>query len=237
MPRKRTALQAGAVITLFTAVAATTAAVGAQGASANNSAFALSATGLLTIQPVPYTDTSNGSSQRKSLAEFATPDKSLRARVLNSSVTSGNASSSATDLDLKLDDPRLRQARLTASAVRAECSQGSATASLADATVAGRNVLASPPPNTEVPLPGAGSVVLNKQTKKADGSTTVTAVHLEVNGLQKVDIATVQCSQTGDTAPPKPAPPKPAPPRPSHPQPPADAPRPQPVKGHLPVTH
>jgi hypothetical protein len=70
---------------------------------------------------------------------------------------------------------------LTADAISSECSGADGSSSLVNAVAAGVPALAlSPPPNTTVPVPGVGSLVLNEQTSDA-GGITVRAVHLTVN--------------------------------------------------------
>ncbi|WP_242191025.1 choice-of-anchor P family protein [Saccharopolyspora soli] len=211
----------------MTALFMASSALAAQGAEdATSSAFGISATGPVTIEPTPAVTSSDEKKQR-SVATVAAPAGSISAQALNAKATQDTSSSSVVDL-------QVQAAQLTASAVRAECSDGEGTASIANVQLAGETLDASPPPNTEISVPGGGTLVLNKQTENADGSLTVTAVHLVVEGTQTIEVASATCGQpVGETTPPPPPGDGGETPQP----PPADAPRPTPVPGHLPVTH
>lgn len=226
----RTLRTYGALTAVFTAALTAVSTVGAHGAPpATSSAFTVSATGLVTIEPIPAVN-DNAGPQHKSVATLASPDRTVTARTLNAAVAQGNATGSVAELNVSAHDARLSAARVTATAVRAECTNGAGTASLVDATVAGHPVAAAPAPNTEITVPGGASVVLNKQTTQPDGSLTVTAINVEVPGTQSIDIASATCAAKAHSIPtPPPAPPQPT-------LPPTEAPQPTPVPGHLPVT-
>jgi len=221
------------------------------------SAFALSASGLLNVSAVPALDGSRGY-QERSVADLTTPDGQLSAHALNVAVHETSARASVADLRIGLAQlPQLRDldlGLLSASAVRAVCENGQGSATLARASLAGRPLEVTPPPNTTIPLAGLGSIVLNKQTRNADGSLTVTALHVRVNGVQDIDVASATCAKSASDSE---TPEEPT----TSPQPttepgkptdkpgdngdqgdkgdqngPAKAPRPKPVRGHHPVT-
>ena len=227
MFQKRSAWTAGTLTALLMASSA----LAAEGTEeSTSSAFAVSATGPVTIEPTPAVASSDGKKQRS--VATATAAGSITARALNAQAPQGDSSRSS------VADLRVQAAQLTASAVRAECSDGEGTASIANAELAGVPLDASPAANTEISVPGVATLVLNKQTQKADGSLTVTAVHLSVEGTQTIDVASATCGQSlGEPSPPPPPGGGEAPRPPEDDAPPAEAPRPTPVPGHLPVTH
>jgi hypothetical protein len=111
----------------------------------------------------------------------------------------GFASSQASVAEVTaIDFPTLDDPVLEASLITAQCtSNGDGSigqASLVTAALAGESIDVSPPPNTTIPLPGIGQVVLNEQivtnTPGVETSITVNAVHITVNvaGLVTADI-------------------------------------------------
>lgn len=227
MFQKRSAWTAGTLTALLMASSA----LAAEGTEeSTSSAFGLSATGPVTIEPTPSA-TSLDEKKQRSVAT-ATAAGSITARALNAQAPqASSARSSVADL-------KVQAAQLTASAVRAQCSDGAGSASIANAELGGVPLDVSPPANTEISVPGVGTLVLNKQTENADGSLTVTAVHLSVGGTQTIDVASATCGQSfGNPSPPMPPGGGQAPQPPEDDAPPADAPKPTPVPGHLPVTH
>jgi hypothetical protein len=163
------------------------------GDSGVNSAFAISATGLLTIKPTPSVDDSDGFSQ-ESLARLQLPANLLDLHVLNARAGGGGARASIADLKVGLG---VGKPLLTASAIEASCGSGKASSSLAKADIGGTKLDVAAHPNTAVKVPGVASVELNKQVTHKDGSVTVTAVSINVDGIQKIDLASVTC-QPGD---------------------------------------
>jgi hypothetical protein len=72
-----------------------------------------------------------------------------------------------------------------------EGAQGSAT--VAKLVIFGQPVNVSTAPNTTITIPGIGVLILNEQTTDKDGTITVNAVHLKLNGsLGKGDIILAQ---------------------------------------------
>ncbi|MEJ2859116.1 MULTISPECIES: choice-of-anchor P family protein [unclassified Saccharothrix] len=205
------------------------------------SAFALSASGLLTVEPLAALDGSKGYRQT-SVASVALPDAKapvITAGVLNTEVDATSAKASVADLKAQLGLLKLSDlTSLTAEVISATCVDGAGAVTLAAAKAGPTALDLHPAPNTRVQVPGVVSVVLNKQTRAADGSLTVVAVSVEVAGLQKIDIASATCAQaqkpapttTSSATPTKPSTTTPAPSAPGK------APRPTPVEGHLPVT-
>jgi hypothetical protein len=173
------------------AVATTTKPVVSQG----NSALALSAAGLLKIDAVPAVDDSAGFSQ-KSVAEFSLPGGVVKANVLNARAGAGQARASILDVSVNLSLLSGAHAKplLTASAIEADCSAGKGSSSLAKATIGDKKLDVAVAPNTIVGVPGLASVMLNKQTTNKDGSVTIIAIEVNVDGIQKVDLASVTCA-------------------------------------------
>lgn len=204
-------------------------AAGATEARSNavDSAFAISASGLLRIDATPAVDDSNG------FAEEAVPELTLPAladlKLLTARAGAEQARASIADLRVGLG---LGKPALTASAVEANCAHGKPSSSLADARVGDLPLDVQAPPNTAVKVPGLLSVTLNKQVTRRDGSVTVTAVSINVDNLQRVDLASATCLPgSGPTT-------EPDQPEPTQPEatPVGEAPRPTPVKAHLDVT-
>ncbi|WP_433265848.1 choice-of-anchor P family protein [Actinosynnema sp. CS-041913] len=215
-------------------------------AATTSSAFALSASGLLAIEPLAALDGSKGFRQT-SVASVRLPDAKapiVSVGVLNSEVDAGRARASVKDLKAQLGFLKLPGdfGSLTAETISASCVDGVGEATLAGAKIGTVGLEVQPGANTEVQVPGLLSVVLNKQTVAADGSLTVVAVSIEVAGVQKIDIASATCAKADEpetTAPPAPTTSStPAEPATTSPAPaaPGKAPRPTPVDGHLAVT-
>lgn len=165
-----------------------------------NSAFAIAATGLLTVNPLPAVNDVHGSSG-DSIAEFTTPDKLIQLKLLNAQAGEAYGKASVADLRVDLSSVKavgLSNPMLTAEAVEATCEDGKGNSSLADAKLGDTALDVSVPPNTAVEVPGAASVVLNKQTTNDDGSLTVSAISINVDGVQTLDIASATCAPSSD---------------------------------------
>jgi hypothetical protein len=228
----------------------------------DNSAFALSATGLLKIDPIPAVDDSDGFAQ-KSVAKFALPGNAVTAEALNAQAGAGQAEASILNVSVNLSilTGKLSKPLLKATAIEAKCEGDEVSSSLAKATIGDKTLDIPSPANTTVGVPGLASVTLNKQTKNKDGSVTVTAIEINVDGIQKVDLASVTCATgpqggnptTDPTTDPAPAPASPTTARTSsstaespagdtttpagdRPDANGNAPIPTPVKAHLDVT-
>ncbi|MEC3976582.1 choice-of-anchor P family protein [Amycolatopsis sp. H20-H5] len=219
----------------------------------HGAAFALQARGAVNYGPISAVDSASGPA-KKSMQEYRAPDGSLVAGVLNAEAGPGWAKSSLADLRLKLQayGGGSGNSELEASVLSSSCSGGSGEAHLADFKWGDKREGYAPPPNTGISIPGYVSVLLNKQTRNADGSLTVVALSVKVDGHQSLDIASSTCSCPEPTATPTPSPTSPSsppatsPPTSSAPSPsspnesPAgplpEAPTPVPVAGHLPVT-
>ena len=248
-----------AALVLSAAALTAGAILGAPSASADtptSTAFALSANGLLTIARIPNVSNAHGFSQ-ESVVDFSTPNRAVRAKVLNAEAGSGHAKASITDLTVDLSPAKglpLGALTLTATAVESQCDHATTRSSLASARL-GKQVLAvSAPANTTIDVAGLVSVVLNKKTPHEDGSVTVTAISITVTGVQTLDIASATCGADdgGDGSQPPTSAPTTLPTTTStpidggpadntpHPGPtspvPGQAPRPTPVAGHLDVT-
>ncbi|WP_410599445.1 choice-of-anchor P family protein [Amycolatopsis sp. lyj-90] len=241
----------------LSAVALTVIAPSAGAAGHGSSAFALSASGLLKIDPVPAVDGSDGFRQ-KSLAEFTLPLQLVKVTLLNAQAGESAARASVKDVEVNLGGLSGKQGKplVSASAIQAECKGGKGSSSLAKASIGGVKLDVAAAPNTAVGVEGLASVTLNKQVKHKDGSITVTALSISVDGFQTLDLASVTCAAGGGdgstTEPPtgKPSTGKPSSGKPSAPptsattakpagdKPTADgkAPTPTPVKAHLDVT-
>ncbi|PXY34301.1 MULTISPECIES: choice-of-anchor P family protein [Prauserella] len=186
-----------AVLTAGVLLAPTASATGGE-----NSAFAISANGLLKIAPTPYVDDTNGATE-ESVVRLDVPQNLLSLGVLNARAGDGYAKSSIADLRVSLNalpdlGLGLSQPLVAAEAIEANCEDGVASSSVAGASVAGIALDVAAPPNTAIEVPGLASVTLNKQVTNDDGSTTVTAISIKVNKLQSLDLASATCTKADD---------------------------------------
>jgi hypothetical protein len=198
-----------------------------------SSAFGLAASGLVTIEPLVPLDSSHGF-QQKSLATVNLPTEAIKVRAVNSEVGASRAKASVADLQISLTQlvSIADLGALRASVIRSTCVDGVGEASLAAAAIGHIGLDVEPKPNTAISVPGLASVVLNKQTRAADGSLTVTAIWIEVNRIQRIQIASTTCAKSDDDGGGGII----QPPTPIEPGKPPQAPRPTPVPGHHPVT-
>ncbi|WAL66068.1 choice-of-anchor P family protein [Amycolatopsis cynarae] len=186
-------LVTGAV--LAPAAGATTTTGHSTASSGGNSAFAVSASGLLHIDPSPAVDDSNGFSQA-SLVKAQVPPALLGVGALNAQAGGGGAQASVAKLGVGLGPAK---PLVNAAAIEAQCGYGEKPhTSLAKAAIGDIKLDVQVPANTSVSVPGLLSVTLNKQVKHKDGSITVTAISIQVDNVQKIDIASAHCGPDGD---------------------------------------
>ncbi|NKQ55272.1 hypothetical protein HFP15_20510 [Amycolatopsis sp. K13G38] len=159
-----------------------------------NSAFAISGSGLLAIPPTPSVNDKEGFAQQ-SLLTLTVPGGLGTVKALNAQAGSGQAQASVAKATIILGPGA---PLLTASAIEAECSGKNASSSLAKVKIGNTPLDVSVPPNTGIAVPGLLSVMLNKQVKHSDGSVTVTAISINVDGVQKLDIASATCAPGDD---------------------------------------
>ncbi len=197
------------------------------------SAYALAATGLVTI---PRTPSVSGPG-KESLASVALPNPGpslVGAKALNAEVQPGHAKSGVTGLSLNLGvlPAGVALPGLSAEVIKSECRDGRGSVSIANLKVGGKTIkLDQVPPNTTVPVASLLELVVNKQAKNADGTLTVTAVSAKLLGRsQTLDIASATCAKTGGTPEPT------TKPSGDKPRPGGKAPKPTPVPAHLDVT-
>lgn len=223
----------------------------AAAAEPEDSAHALSASGLIDITKVP----SVVGQGKDHLVHTALPDGAnslVRAGVFNAAVDEGYAKASTADAKLGL--PGIPA--ISVGLVTAECEDGAGGTSVADLRVGGQEInLDQIAPNTEIipdALQGVARITLNKQTDNGDGSLTVSALAVDLlDGTQRVDLSTATCVKQA-AEPSEPEVPEPSEPeKPTEPTtPPEDdedlpgaapeedgtAPTPVPQPGHLDVT-
>lgn len=224
---KRVAAGAAVVVSV-TALAAAPA--GADHApSAKGSAYALSATGPVAVPKISAV-LFNGKPAERSLVSVP-HNELLSAKVLHTNAGKAMARASVADVMVK-------KLMLSANAVTAKCTHGVGSVELVAARLHGKKLAVTPSPNSAVsadlgPL-GKATVTLNKQTRNADGTLTVTAIEARVPIAGKMQTVTISSATCGKAAAHQPAP---APEQPGGPQkPPGQAPKPTPVHHDLPVT-
>lgn len=211
-------------------------------ASGHNAATALSGSGPITV-PTISAVTYAGKTADRSLLQLPANDL-VSAKVLHSTAKADSARSAVADVLVKKLD-------LSAHAVVAKCSHGHGTVELVSAEAHGKKLAVSAAPNSAVKVGlgqlGTATVTLNKQTRAADGSLTVTAIEAQVplgKKMETIDISTATCAPHHGKTPGGPGHPghpgKPSQPPSEQPsQPPSDggqAPAPTPVHHDLPVT-
>ncbi|TDC68008.1 hypothetical protein E1200_13030 [Actinomadura sp. GC306] len=185
------------------------------------SAYGLTASGPVSVPPVPAVSSTTETVRKSLLSERSTD--LVKASALDVSASPDRAKSSVADAVVPA-------AKLRADAVTAKCQGGEGAAHLADAVIAGKRLDASPAPNTTIPVNveglGRAALTLNKQERMADGRLAVTAMELELplpGKAANVRIASATCGQQ--------------PGGPGGPgEQPSDAPAPTPVEHDLPVT-
>ena len=172
---------------------------------------------------------STGRPADRSLAKLP-PNKLVSASVLHTTAAGAKARAAVADL-------AVRKLHLSAHAVTAKCVHGHGKVDLVSARLGKKHLAVSPAPNSAVKADlgelGTATVTLNKQTRAADGSLTVTAIEARVPIAGKVEtvrVSTATCG-AGHHAAPSPSQPGPSQPAPGH-----NAPAPTPVHHDLPVT-
>ncbi|HYL45117.1 MAG TPA: choice-of-anchor P family protein [Ktedonobacteraceae bacterium] len=136
--------------------------------------------GPITAAQLPCT---GGSSQDSAAASSYPGIGSLGASTANTSgqitSTMATATNSASVQNTNLFNGLINgdQMSATANASWDGSGSGSATTKLTNVTIAGLPVSASPPPNTQRPLPGIGYVVLNEQSGTANASGAAESVN------------------------------------------------------------
>ncbi len=136
----------------------------------------------------------------------------LSTGILNASTEGGNlegddhsgfATSSAS-----VNEVSAAAGRITATTVGSTCTSNgdgsSGTSTLETAEVLGVAVALNPAPNTTIPLPGVGRVILNEQIRPTNGpgdtSIIVRAIHVELDGILgdgDIIIAESRCGAKG----------------------------------------
>lgn len=222
MSRKK--IVAGAIGALSAALVASV--MFASGTSATetgtSSAFGIKAEGLLNIDATP----SVSGTDEKSLADVDLPGGLGHADVLRAAAGYGKAEARVAGLQV---NGAAGLPALTAKVIEAKCtSDGHGSSALVNAKIGDHPLKVDVPANTGIDL-GAVSVMLNKQTKHADGSVNVTAVSVKVQGVVALEIASVHCGPGGTVVTPEPTCPTSCPSLPA-------APPAKTVKGHVAVT-
>lgn len=139
------------------------------------SAFAISATGLLPIEPMKYVESDGELVRDEVLAvgeRTELEDAGIFVGVLNSAAEAGKAEASVLRLEL-LD-------LLRADVFRTFCDGDEGGVELVNGTLLGEKLPDTPVPNTEIDGSPLVRVTLNDQTRNTDGSLTVTGLELTV---------------------------------------------------------
>lgn len=216
MPRTASKIAGGATALLLVAGSALIASGGPSGAvpvDATGSAFGISASGLVVIEPTPEAPPDG---------EVASIDQAplLTTGVLtaeaNPTATGFTSTASVADVEALAVVPPLPipgvpplpipsgvTAEVLASTCTADGTELTGSSTLTGLTIAGEPVDAAAPPNTEVEIPGVATVIVNEQITSTDGQTlTVNALRIEVlpgtDAEQEITIAQSVCTLAGD---------------------------------------
>lgn len=192
MSKKKTAALGAGV--LSAALVGSAAFGPAAAAQTEDSAFALSADGLVSI---PKTPSVAGEGSESLVAADLPPEQQalVGAGVLNAEASDGYAKSSVTDATVNLGEGL----NLGVELVSAECDNLNGNTSIATVTLNGNEIaLDGLEPNTEVipePLQGIAKLTLNKQVEEGD-ALNVTALSVDLlNSTQTIDIASATCTE------------------------------------------
>ena len=172
-----------------------------------NEAYALSASGRLTLDPVGEASYSGGSPVVLPNADAA--------GLLGTGIITDRAG--ATSAAASIPSPAVtlpRQVLLRATAISSSCQFSSGTRRVTGTTriTAGRiirpgqpaiRLAASPAPNTRIVLPGVAVILLNRQFTGPRGTLTVMAMRIRMlRGHQKLLLATTLCAAASLAPPP-----------------------------------
>jgi hypothetical protein len=136
--------------------------------------------GVVEIPNTPHQEQPpGGTSTVASLPGAVAP--AATANVLTATADATGSSASVANVSAVNGIVPLVPSVLTADAITSECSGFDASSAIVNGQAVGAIPLdAAAPPNTTIPIPGVGSVVLNEQIADSSG-VTVRAVHLNVN--------------------------------------------------------
>ncbi|MCP3800862.1 choice-of-anchor P family protein [Allokutzneria sp. A3M-2-11 16] len=169
--------------------------------SAASEAFALSAKGLLNIDPLPYVNGKNGYDHKK-VAEV--PAKSVQVRALEAEAGKHNAKATVVNVSVDLGLDLLKELKLgggqllSAQVITSKCDKSGVSSSLVGAKLLGKPLDVAVPANTGIEVPGLAKVMLNEQVKNKNGTTTVNAISIKVSELQKITVASATCTPGKD---------------------------------------
>jgi hypothetical protein len=175
---KKLAGAGAAAFTAATAVTAlllgSTAAVAQEAAS--DSAYALSASGLLNIDPISYVESPDGNAAENQLAGIGDVlgenQSAIGVGVLTAEARGGASETSVTKLNLLQ--------LLRADLVRTYCEDGDGGMEIVRGTLLGRDLPETPVPSQVLDVSPLVKLTLNDQVRHEDGSLTVTGIELTV---------------------------------------------------------
>lgn len=178
MNTKKLAGVGAAAFTAATAVTAlllgSTAAVAQEAAS--DSAYALSASGLLNIDPISYVESPDGNAAENQLAGIGDVlgenQSAIGVGVLTAEARGGASETSVTKLNLLQ--------LLRADLVRTYCEDGDGGMEIVRGTLLGRDLPETPVPSQVLDVSPLVKLTLNDQVRHEDGSLTVTGIELTV---------------------------------------------------------
>jgi hypothetical protein len=175
---KKLAGVGAAAFTAATAVTAlllgSTAAVAQEAAS--DSAYALSASGLLNIDPISYVESPDGNAAENQLAGIGDVlgehQSAIGVGVLTAEARGGASETSVTKVNLLQ--------LLRADLVRTYCEDGDGGMEIVRGTLLGRDLPETPVPSQVLDVSPLVKLTLNDQVRHEDGSLTVTGIELTV---------------------------------------------------------
>ncbi|GAA4016846.1 hypothetical protein GCM10022247_45030 [Allokutzneria multivorans] len=164
-------------------------------------AFALSAKGLINIDPLPQVNGKNGYDHKK-VVEI--PAKSVQVKALEAEAGKHNAKATVVNLSVDLGLDLLKELKLggsqllNAQVITAKCDKTGVSSSLVGAKLLGKPLDVAVPANTGIEVPGLAKVMLNEQVKNKNGTTTVNAISIKISELQKITVASATCAAGKD---------------------------------------
>jgi len=175
---KKLAGVGAAAFTAATAVTAlllgSTAAVAQEAAS--DSAYALSASGLLNIDPISYVESPDGNAAENQLVGIGDVlgehQSAIGVGVLTAEARGGASETSVTKVNLLQ--------LLRADLVRTYCEDGDGGMEIVRGTILGRDLPETPVPSQVLDVSPLVKLTLNDQVRHEDGSLTVTGIELTV---------------------------------------------------------
>jgi hypothetical protein len=157
--------------TAVTALLVGSAVAAADEAHPSSSAYGISASGLLTINPTPYVESTDGERAHDQLLKLE-PSKDLALGVLTVDAGDGAATTSVAKVNLL--------GLIRADLVTTSCKDGRGALEIINGSILGQRIPEHPISGQSIDLSPLLSVTLGDETRNADDSITVTGIEVKV---------------------------------------------------------